>query len=120
MPNIPLIENGDDYKELFTLVWWSKTLKASILAIFPFSSGNNHIILYSAEWADQCSQILAVMQQLSKQEAYRNIKFLNVAIEELPEVAQQHEIEAVPTVRDFSSGSFYYSANVFLILGHLL
>jgi hypothetical protein len=38
------------------------------------------------------------MQQLSKQDAYKNIKFLNVAIEEIPEIAQQHEIEAVPTV----------------------
>lgn len=38
------------------------------------------------------------MEQLSKQDAYKAIKFVNVAIEEIPEVAQQHEIEAVPTV----------------------
>jgi thioredoxin-like negative regulator of GroEL len=64
-----------------------------------YSSGNQHVILYGAEWAEQCSQILAVMEQLSKQDAYKSIKFLNVAIEELPEIAKQHEIEAVPTVR---------------------
>lgn len=84
MPNIPLLETADAYKE-------------------HFSSGANHIILYSAEWADQCSQILAVMEQLSKQDAYKNIKFLNVAIEEIPEIAQQHEIEAVPTVICFQN-----------------
>lgn len=55
-------------------------------------------MLYSAEWAEQCNQILAIMEQLSKQDAYKAIKFVNVAIEEVPEIAQQHEIEAVPTV----------------------
>jgi Grx4 family monothiol glutaredoxin len=60
--------------------------------------------LYGAEWlAEQCNQILAVMEQLTKQDAYKSIKFLNVAIEEIPEVAQQHEIEAVPTVIFFQN-----------------
>lgn len=43
------------------------------------------------------------MEQLSKQDAYKSIKFLNVAIEEIPEVAQHHEIEAVPTVIFFQN-----------------
>jgi len=43
------------------------------------------------------------MEQLSKQDAYKPIKFLNVAVEEIPEVAQQHEIEAVPTVIIFQN-----------------
>lgn len=38
------------------------------------------------------------MEQLTKQESYKSIKFINVAIEEIPQIAQQHEIEAVPTV----------------------
>jgi Grx4 family monothiol glutaredoxin len=37
------------------------------------------------------------MEQLAKDESYKSMKFLNVAIEEIPTVAQQHEIEAVPT-----------------------
>ena len=61
------------------------------------------MVLYGADWAEQCSQILSVMEQLSKQDAYKSIKFLNVAVEELPEVAQQHEIEAVPTVIFFQN-----------------
>lgn len=43
------------------------------------------------------------MEQLSKQDSYQSIKFVNVAIEEIPEVAQQHEIEAVPTVIFFQN-----------------
>lgn len=68
-----------------------------------FSSGSLHVVLYGAEWAEQCSQILAVMEQLAKQDANKSIKFLNVAIEEIPEIAQQHEIEAVPTVIFFQN-----------------
>lgn len=60
-------------------------------------------MLYGAEWAEQCTQILAVMEQLAKQDAYKSIKFVNVAIEEIPDVAQQHEIEAVPTVIFFQN-----------------
>lgn len=43
------------------------------------------------------------MEQLAKQEANKSIKFVNVAIEEIPEIAQQHEIEAVPTVIFFQN-----------------
>lgn len=67
------------------------------------STGNVHVVLYGAEWAEQCNQILAVMEQLTKQDAYKSIKFINVAVEELPEIAQQHEIEAVPTVIFFEN-----------------
>lgn len=69
-----------------------------MLEKYSFSSGSIHVVLYSASWAEQCTQILTVMEQLSKQDANKAIKFVNVAIEEIPEVAQQHEIEAVPTV----------------------
>lgn len=43
------------------------------------------------------------MEQLSKQYVNKSIKFLNVAVEEIPEVAQKHEIEAVPTVIFFQN-----------------
>lgn len=71
--------------------------------LFQNSSGNTHVVLYGAEWAEQCNQILSVMEQLSKQDEYKSIKFLNVAVEEIPEIAQQHEIEAVPTVIFFQN-----------------
>jgi Grx4 family monothiol glutaredoxin len=73
------------------------------LLLSSFSSGNIQVVLYGAEWAEQCTQILAVMEQLAKQDAYKSIKFVNVAIEEIPDVAQQHEIEAVPTVIFFQN-----------------
>lgn len=84
MSSVPLVETVEAYHQ-------------------QLASGNIHVVLYGAEWAEQCNQILSVMEQLSKQEAYKSIKFLHVAVEEVPEVAQQHEIEAVPTVIFFQN-----------------
>lgn len=53
------------------------------------------------------------MEQLSKQDAYKSITFLNVAIEEIPEIAQQHEIEAVPTVSHYHDSNFCVSKVIF-------
>lgn len=49
------------------------------------------------------------MEQLTKQDTYKSIKFLNVAIEEIPEIAQALEIEAVPTVSFYQLDLFLYS-----------
>lgn len=84
MPVVPFVETPEAYRE-------------------QLSSGSVHVVLYGAEWAEQCSQILAVMEQLAKQDANKSIKFVNVAVEEIPEIAKQHEIEAVPTVIFFQN-----------------
>lgn len=83
---------------------WLNLMSANFVILIKYifrhsNSSGSLVVLYSASWADQCNQILAVMEQLSKQDAYKSVQFLNVAIEELPEIAKQHEIEAVPTVR---------------------
>lgn len=63
-------------------------------------------MLFSADWADQCSQILDVLSDLSKKPEYAAaIQFLNVPAEELSEVSINHQIEAVPTVLFIRSGS---------------
>lgn len=84
MSPVPLVETAEAYSQ-------------------HLASGNIHVVLYGADWAEQCTQILSVMEQLAKQDTYKAIKFLNVAVEEIPEVAQQHEIEAVPTVIFFQN-----------------
>ena len=61
------------------------------------------------------------MEQLAKQDAYKSVKFLNVAVEELPEIAQQHEIEAVPTVSHYYAYKPYsYLIYLMSLSGHLL
>lgn len=64
------------------------------------------VVLFSAEWAEQCTQILDVMTDLSKKPEYSAaIQFLNVPAEELSEVSLKHQIDAVPTVLFIRNGT---------------
>lgn len=61
--------------------------------------------MFSADWADQCTQILDVFNDLSKKPEYvAPIQFVNVPAEELSEVSLKHQIEAVPTVLFIQNG----------------
>ncbi|KAL1380094.1 hypothetical protein pipiens_003641 [Culex pipiens pipiens] len=60
------------------------------------------VALFSADWAEQCKQILAVMTELAKQ--FSAVQFVDVPAEELSEVALKHQIDAVPTVIFFQAG----------------
>uniref|UniRef100_A0A8D8GKG2 Glutaredoxin 3 n=1 Tax=Culex pipiens TaxID=7175 RepID=A0A8D8GKG2_CULPI len=59
------------------------------------------VTLFSADWAEQCKQILAVMTELAKQ--FSVVQFVDVPAEELSEVAIKHQIDAVPTVIFFQA-----------------
>lgn len=64
------------------------------------SSSSLTLALFSAEWAEQCKQIHAVMTELAKQ--FAGVQFVDVPAEELSEVALK--IDAVPTVIFFQAG----------------
>lgn len=63
------------------------------------------VVLFSAEWADQCKQILSVMSEMAKQATFSGLQFLDVPAEDLSEVALKHQIDAVPTVIFFKAGT---------------
>lgn len=64
------------------------------------------MVLFSADWAEQCAQILDVITDLSKKPEYAAvIQFLNVPAEDLSEVSMKHQIEAVPTVLFIRGGA---------------
>lgn len=74
--------------------------------IWLHRSGKVSVVLFSAEWAEQCTQILDVLTDLSKKPEYAAaIQFLNVPAEELSEVSLKHQIEAVPTVLFIRGGT---------------
>lgn len=57
------------------------------------------VVLFSADWAEQCTQILDVLTDLAKKPEYvESLQFLNVPAEDLSDVSLKHQIEAVPTV----------------------
>ncbi|KAL1403169.1 hypothetical protein pipiens_005779 [Culex pipiens pipiens] len=60
------------------------------------------VALFSADWAEQCTQFLAVMTKLAKQ--FSAVQFVDVPADELFEVVLKHQIDAVPTVNFFQAG----------------
>lgn len=61
--------------------------------------------LFSADWAEQCQQILDVLNDLAKKSEYTDsIQFINVPAEDLSDISLKHQIEAVPTVLFFCKG----------------
>ncbi|XP_050088981.1 glutaredoxin 3 [Anopheles aquasalis] len=63
------------------------------------------VVLFSAEWAEQCRQISDVMQELAKQPELASVQFLDVPAEDLSEVSMHHQIDSVPTVLFFRAGT---------------
>lgn len=63
------------------------------------------LALFSADWAEQCKQVLDAMKELSKQSNSSNIQLINVPAEDLSDISMKHQIESVPTVIFFKNGS---------------
>lgn len=72
--------------------------------IFFFSSGKSAVVVFTAEWAEQCAQIIDVLSGLSSSSEYSEVNFLNVSAEDLSEVSLKNKIEAVPTCLFFNNG----------------
>jgi len=50
-----------------------------------------------ASWAAQCEQMNAVLTELAKDSKLVHVKFVKVEAEELPDLCETYEVEAVPT-----------------------
>lgn len=78
------------------------TNKTYIKSYFFFcllhSSNKVSIALFSADWAEQCIQILNVLKELAKQ--YTALQFIDVPAEEFSEISIKHQVleEMKPSV----------------------
>lgn len=77
---------------------------AEIISLHFYSSGKGTVVIFSAEWADQCAQIIDVLSELSSNQEYAAIQFLNVPAEDLSELSLKNKIEAVPTCLFYENG----------------
>lgn len=57
---------------------------------------------FFATWCGPCKVISPRFEQFS--ETYSNVKFCKVDVDEVPEVAEQYEIKAMPTFYFFKDG----------------
>ncbi|XP_053672035.1 glutaredoxin-3 [Anopheles nili] len=63
------------------------------------------VVLFSAEWAEQCKQISDVMNELAKQSDFKSLQYLDVPAEDLSEISLHHQIDSVPTILFFRAGT---------------
>lgn len=56
------------------------------------------VIHFYASWADQCSQINDVIEEMSKLAEYQGVRFAKIEAEKIPDVSLKAGISAVPTV----------------------
>eukprot|EP00051_Salpingoeca_urceolata_P027250 m.480632 g.480632 ORF g.480632 m.480632 type:complete len:329 (+) comp21904_c0_seq1:182-1168(+) len=61
------------------------------------------VVHFWAGWAPQCEQMNDVLSELSN--LHPGVKFVKVEAEQLPDVSEQHEIVAVPTVVVIKGGA---------------
>jgi hypothetical protein len=81
----------------------NQSINVKIKLIFHFGSSSGvSIVLFSAEWAEQCLQILNVMTELSKQDDFKVFQFLNVPAEDFSEVSLKHQVNKKKKARYFS------------------
>lgn len=78
--------------------------KIKLIQLFSSRNEKLTLVLFSAEWAEQCRQVLDAMNELSSQ-SKSTIQLINVPAEDLSDISVKHQIEAVPTVIFFKNGS---------------
>ncbi|KAL1138036.1 hypothetical protein AAG570_009731 [Ranatra chinensis] len=62
------------------------------------------VIHFYADWVDQCQHMENVLNEMSAQSEYKDVKFVKLPAEEVPEVSHEYKISAVPTFVLIKSG----------------
>ncbi|SCU79328.1 LAMI_0A08306g1_1 [Lachancea mirantina] len=60
------------------------------------------VVDFFATWCGPCKMIAPMLEKFSQE--YSQADFIKVDVDELPEVAQKHEVSAMPTIVYFKSG----------------
>ncbi|KAI8121191.1 hypothetical protein FF38_00868 [Lucilia cuprina] len=68
------------------------------------SADKTSVVLFSADWAEQCKQVQDVLEDLTKLLGDK-LAFIKITAEDFPEIAMKHQIDAVPTVIIFAKGT---------------
>ncbi|XP_037932124.1 glutaredoxin 3-like, partial [Teleopsis dalmanni] len=61
------------------------------------------VVLFSADWAEQCKQVSEVLEELAK--ILKQLQFYSLNAEKYAEISLKHQIDAVPTIIFFKAGT---------------
>lgn len=61
--------------------------------------GTDNLLLdLYAEWCPPCRQLMPILDLLSLEEKYKDIKFVKINTSLFPDIARQYEVTSIPTL----------------------
>eukprot|EP00162_Nutomonas_longa_P009412 comp19228_c0_seq1/m.36002 comp19228_c0_seq1/g.36002 ORF comp19228_c0_seq1/g.36002 comp19228_c0_seq1/m.36002 type:complete len:115 (+) comp19228_c0_seq1:64-408(+) len=79
----------------------SSISSSSSLSSLLSSSSSLVVIDFYASWCPPCKAIAPVLEKAS--ETYKNVEFVKVDVDALPDLAMAHKIQAMPTFQLFKN-----------------
>ncbi len=74
---------------------------------FKTLTTNNVVIVdFYATWCGPCKMISPKFEELSMQSKYQNIRFAKVDVDEVSEIANEYQVQSLPTFMAFKNGKF--------------
>jgi len=62
------------------------------------------VVKFSAEWCGPCKRIHPVYERLSNSEKYNSVCFLHIDVDEVRDICEKYNVEAMPTFILFQNG----------------
>ena len=75
--------------------------------VFIKSADKTSVVLFSADWAEQCKQVQDVMEDLAKILADK-LAFVKIIAEDFPEIAMKHQVSRTRRAIRTTCRSLFY------------
>ena len=82
------VSNIDDFQKYQTLI----------------DDGNSLMLSFSASWCGPCKMLHPVLENLSNEEEFKNIIFLNSDVDDGFELAKKFNVKSIPSLLFFKKG----------------
>ncbi len=70
------------------------------------NSNKPALVDFWATWCGPCKMISPKFEELSVQPKYQNIRFAKVDVDDVPELANEYQVQSLPTFMAFKNGKF--------------
>ena len=84
-----------------------KVITIKSIEDFKILTTNNVVIVdFYAIWCGPCKMISPKFEEMSIQPKYQNIRFAKVDVDDVPEIANEYQVQSLPTFMGFKNGKF--------------
>jgi thioredoxin 1 len=84
-----------------------KVVTINSIEEFKILTTNNIVIVdFYAIWCGPCKMISPKFEEMSIQSKYQNIHFAKVDVDDFAEIANEYQVQSLPTFMAFKNGKF--------------